>query len=43
MPYCLKWPEKRPLPGEVAVVERFRQESMYGLSTKTVAVVERWP
>ena len=28
----------------VAVVERFRQESMYGLSagTKNVAVVERW-
>ena len=30
---------------EVAVVERFKQEPMYGLSagTKKVAVVERWP
>ena len=30
---------------EVAVVERFKQELMYGLSagTKKVAVVERWP
>ena len=36
---------------EVAVVERFKQELMYGLSAKTeksgryreVAVVERWP
>ena len=30
---------------EVAVVERFKQEVMYGLSagTKKVAVVERWP
>ena len=28
---------------EVAVVERFKQESMYGLSAKRVAVVERWP
>ena len=30
---------------EVAVVERFKQELMYGLSagTKNVAVVERWP
>ena len=30
---------------EVAVVKRFKQESMYGLSagTKKVAVVERWP
>ena len=29
----------------VAVVERFKQELMYGLSagTKNVAVVERWP
>ena len=28
---------------KVAVVERFKQESMYGLSAKIVAVVERWP
>ena len=28
---------------EVAVVERFKQESMYGLYAKRVAVVERWP
>ena len=29
----------------VVVVERFKKESMYGLSagTKKVAVVERWP
>ena len=29
----------------VAVVERFKKESMYGLSaeTKKVVVVERWP
>ena len=27
---------------EVAVVDRFKQESMYGLSAKKVAVVERW-
>ena len=29
----------------VVVVERFKQESMYGLfaGTKKVAVVERWP
>ena len=27
----------------MAVVERFKQESMYGLSAKIVAVVERWP
>ena len=31
--------------GPVTVVERFKQQSMYGLSvlTKKVAVVERWP
>ena len=28
---------------KVAVEERFKQESMYGLSAKKVAVVERWP
>ena len=28
---------------KVAVVERYKQESMYGLSAKKVAVVERWP
>ena len=29
-------------PKKVAVVERFKQESMYGLSAKKMAVVERW-
>ena len=29
-------------PKKVAVVERFKQESLYGLSTKKVAVVERF-
>ena len=28
--------------GEMTVVERFKRESMYGLSAKKVAVVERW-
>ena len=28
---------------EVAVVERLKQESMYGLSAKKMAIVERWP
>ena len=28
---------------KVAVVERFKQESVYGLSAKKVAIVERWP
>ena len=28
--------------GEVANVERFKQESMYGLFAKKVAAVERW-
>ena len=28
---------------KVAVVERFKQESMYGLSAKKLAVPERWP
>ena len=27
----------------MTVVERFKQESMYGLSARNVAVVERWP
>ena len=27
----------------MAVVERFKQESVYELSAKKVAVVERWP
>ena len=27
----------------MAIVEKFKQESMYGLSTKKVAVVERRP
>ena len=30
------------LPKKVAVVERIKQELMYGLSTKKVAVVERF-
>ena len=29
-------------PKKVAVVERFKQESMYGLSAKKVAIVERF-
>ena len=28
---------------EVAIVERFKQESMYGVSAQKGAVVERWP
>ena len=28
---------------EVAIVERLKQESMYGVSAQKVAVVERWP
>ena len=28
---------------EMAIVERFKQESMYGVSAQKVAVVERWP
>ena len=28
---------------KVKVVERFKQESVYGLSTKKVTLVERWP
>ena len=31
------------LDRKVAVVETFKQESMYGLSAKKVAIVERWP
>ena len=27
----------------MAFVERFKQEPMYGMSTKKGAVVERWP
>ena len=30
-----------PFPGSATA--RFKQESMYGLSTKKLAVVERWP
>ena len=52
---CKKWPLSRgygswgqalvAVAVAVAVVERDKQESMYGLSagTKKVAVVERWP
>ena len=29
--------------GELTVVGRFKRESIYGLSAKKVAVVERWP
>ena len=28
---------------KVAFVERFNQESMFGLSTKKVVIIERWP
>ena len=28
---------------KVAIVEGFKQESMFGLSTKKRAVAERWP
>ena len=28
---------------KVAIVERFKQELMYGLSAKKAAIVERWP
>ena len=27
----------------MTVVERFKEDSMYGLSARNVAVVERWP
>ena len=27
----------------MAIVEKFKQESVQGLSTKKVAIVERWP
>ena len=27
----------------MAVVERLKQESMYGLSAKKMAILERWP
>ena len=36
-------PKKSGRCEAVAVVERFKQESMYGLSAKKVTVVERWP
>ena len=29
-------------PKKVAVLERFKQESVYGVSTKKIAVVERF-
>ena len=32
------WRQKK-----VAIVERFKQELMYGLSAKKAAIVERWP
>jgi len=35
--------EKTGRRREVAVVERFKQESIYWLSTKKVAIVERKP
>ena len=40
------WNSTQQLPlglKKVAVVERFKQESMYGLLAKKVAVVDRWP
>ena len=35
--------EESGLCREVAVVERLKQESMYALSAKKMAIVERWP
>ena len=35
--------QKKGLCREVAIVQRFKQESMYGLSAKKLAVAERWP
>ena len=35
--------QKKGLCREVAIVQRFKQKSMYGLSAKKLAVVERWP
>ena len=39
----MECPQKRSRCREVAVVEWFKQESVYGLSAKRVAVVNRWP
>ena len=37
-------PQRLPLgQKKVAIVERFKQESMCALSAKKAAVVERWP
>ena len=36
-------PKKSGRCEAVAVVERLKQESMYGLSAKKVTVVEQWP
>ena len=36
-------PKKSDHCREVAIVEKFKQESIYGLSAKKVAAVERWP
>ena len=35
--------KKRSRCREVTVVQGFKQESVYGLSAKIVAVVKRWP
>ena len=35
--------EKNDRRREVAVVEKFKQESLYWLSATKVAVIERWP
>ena len=40
---CMDCLPKKGLCREVATVQRFKQESMYGLSAKKMAVVERWP
>ena len=42
--YSWTFPQRPPWgQRKVAVVERFKQESVCGLSAKKVAVVERWP
>ena len=42
--YSWTFPQRPPWgQKKVAVIERFKQESVCGLSAKKVAVVERWP
>ena len=40
---CMDCLPKKGLCREVAIVQRFKQESTYGLSAKKKAFVERWP